>query len=139
MFLPDLILKSIGIYRVKLQTALFGKFAQFIDTFRFIPRNMQRNRRGRTNQFIDRRAIFEFFVNAARFARAGKTRKTGAARADSPRRHGNLKTADALHQIFDFDIFPPQSFGEIIIIFRQNISFISIVRGDKIIGNFKIC
>src|SRR5437879_628347 len=100
-----------------MQAALPGELAQVADIVWFVPRDMQRYCRGRANQFENGPAVFQLFINVARFAMSGEASKAGPPSADSPRWNGNAKSFGFRYQVFDVNIPPPQLFAEMFVIF----------------------
>src|SRR5437667_7407743 len=100
-----------------MQTALPGILAQIAGVSRFVPRDMQRYCRSRANQLENGPAVFQLFINVARFARARKTSKASPARADAPRWNSNAKALGFRHQVFDGNILPSQLLAEMFVVF----------------------
>src|SRR5256885_12958533 len=98
-----------------MQAALPRKLAQIAGVCRFVPRDMQRYCRCRANQFENSRAVFQLFINVARFTRPWKTRKARPASPDSPRRNGHAKTLRLGYQVFNIDLPALQFPGEVIV------------------------
>src|SRR5213083_2940048 len=99
-----------------MQIALPGKLAQVAGVFWFVPRNVQRYCRSRTNQFVNGSTVFQLFINVARFARARETSKASPASADSPRGNSNAKCACLGDQVFNIDLPALQFPGEVIVV-----------------------
>src|SRR5204863_4862531 len=114
-----------------MQAALPRKLAQIAGVCRFVPRDMQRYCRSRANQFENGRAVFQLFINVARFARARETCKTSPASADSPRWNGNAKALGFRYQIFDVNILPSQLFGEMFVVFFDPVVGLLVLFGDE--------
>src|SRR5216117_2704569 len=121
-----------------MQIALPGKLAQVAGVFWFVPRDMQRYCRSRTNQFVNGSTVFQLFINVARFARARETRKTSPSSADSPRWNGKAKALGLRYQIFDVNILPSQLFAEMFVVFFDPVVGLLVLFGDERIVNLKM-
>ena len=99
-----------------MQAALPGELAQVADIVWFVPRDMQRYCRGRANQFENGPAVFQLFINVARFALPWETRKARPACSYSPRGNSNAKCACLGDQVFNIDLPALQFPGEVIIL-----------------------
>src|SRR2546425_12724517 len=121
-----------------MQTALPGKLPQVAGVVGFVPGDVQRYCRSRTNQFENGRAVFQLFINVARFARAWETSKASPASADSPRRNGNAKALGLRYQIFDFNILPSQLFAEMFVLFFDPVVGLLVLCGDERVVNLKM-
>src|SRR5947207_11599549 len=113
-----------------MQIALPGKLAQVAGVFWFVPRDMQRYCRSRTNQLVNGSTVLQLFINVARFARARETRKTSPASADSPRWNGNAKRVRLSHEILNIDVVPLQFFGQVLVVFREHRFRLLVLFGD---------
>src|SRR5262249_60922994 len=100
-----------------MESSFARKSAQTGRILRLVPRDVQRDGRRRANQFENRGAILEFFVDIARLSRDGKTSETRPTGSDTPRRNGDAQRLRLSGEIFDVDIFPMQLFCEVIVVF----------------------
>src|SRR5437899_2601041 len=99
-----------------MQTALQRKLPQVASVVGFVPRDMQLYFRCRANQFENGPAVFQLFINVARFARPRETRKTSPSSAHPPRWNGNAKCACLGDQVFNIDLPALQFPGEVTVV-----------------------
>src|SRR2546430_12787624 len=121
-----------------MQVALPGKLSQVAHVVWFVPGDMQRYCRSRTNQFENSRAVFQLFIDVARFARAREASKTSPASADPPRRNGNAKALGLRYQIFGVNILPSQLFAEMFVVFFDPVHGLLVLFGDERVVNLKM-
>ena len=114
-----------------MQAALPGELAQVADIVWFVPRDMQRYCRGRANQFENGPAVFQLFINVARFALPWEACKTSPPSADSPRWNGNAKSFGSRYQVFNIDILPPKFFAEMFVVFFDPVVGLLVLFGDE--------
>ena len=77
---------------------------------------MRRDRRRRTPELLDHRAVFELLEDVARLAGHGKAREPRAARADAPARNRHREPLDARGDCFEIDAAPRQHGAEVIVV-----------------------
>src|SRR3954469_14937174 len=104
---------------------------------RFVPGNVKRNRGRRTNEFMDRRAVFQLFENITRLSRSGKTCKTRSAGTYAPRRDGHLKSLCFFDNAFNIDAAARQLVSEVVKIFSEPFFLRLVLFGNKILSNFE--
>src|SRR5688572_3770753 len=80
---------------------------------------MKRNGRRRANELVDRRAVFQLLVNAARLARPRVAREPRPARAYAPRGHSHFERLRLGGEILDLHASTPQLPPQMFVIFIQ--------------------
>ncbi len=130
--LPGLILERIGVHGVEGEATRGGGLAQRSVIARRIPGEMRRNRRRRTHELLDRRAIVELVEEVARLAGARKARKARAARADAPGRDRDAERHHLFDERFAIETAPAQHAREGGVIFVKGGRQCSILVSDEV-------
>ena len=104
--LIGLILESVRVHRVKMESALTREPPEIRSIFRFVPWDVQRDTRRRSDELENNSAVFQFFIDITRLAGHGKASKARSTSSDAPRRNSDTKTLRLRPEVFNIDVLP---------------------------------
>src|SRR5215469_9950696 len=128
--LPRLVLKRVGIHRIKAQAKRGRLLAQYCVVIDLVPRKMQRHARRHRAKPMNYTTVLEFLVNVGWFTRKREPCKTSAPAPQTPAGNSNREARDASFDGVDVHPAPRELTAEAVIFVAQRLLKRSVVLGN---------